>query len=122
MIDVSEFLGARDQVDIDVVEERDGFTVDRERDDTSEILGDPGLWVRTDCTRGRKGVIACCLAMIGVEEFDRLVVRWRDANVDPCMLSGPDTDRVDDDIVDIRLLDLLCVPLDPENARLEVET
>jgi hypothetical protein len=45
----------------------------------------------------------------------RLVVRWREANVDPNNPRGPDVERVE--VVDIRLDDL---SVEPDIARREV--
>lgn len=79
-MDEREFLGARDQVDIDV-EERVWVRAEREYDDASEPVGEEARGCCAVCALDRMGVADVCLT--GVEtELERLDVRCRDANVE----------------------------------------
>jgi hypothetical protein len=55
---------------------------------------------------------------------DKLLVRWRDAKVEPKGFDefdmGPETERVEEDTVDNRLVDLLGVLHEPEVTRPEL--
>lgn len=113
-MDDKEFLGARDQVDVDIVEVRDAIA---ERDvERSDMLGEPARLFWPVCARDRDGVIAGGRATFEVE-FERLSVRCREAKVDPNN-DEPDTERLVD-AEDIRLLGRVrgC---SPETTRREV--
>ena len=99
IMDDKEFLGARDQVDVDVVKVRGAMA---ERDvERSDMLGEPVRLFWPVCARDRDGVTAGARAPVEVE-FERLVVRCREAKVDPNN-DEPDTERLVD-ATDNRLL------------------
>lgn len=74
--DPSEYLGVRDQVDVEAEEDREGLMTEREYEEASDTLGDAVRWWegtgRPDGRRGGPWV-----------EGVKLVVRWRDENVEP---------------------------------------
>jgi hypothetical protein len=113
----NEGRGARDQVDIDV-DEREGPRTECEYVEESEKRGDPLRLLCPVCARELKGVPEGRLTGVEVDA-ERLVVRCRDANVEPCKEnpSGPDTDRLVD-MLDIWLDGRLWSSVDPETARL----
>lgn len=84
---VSEYLGARDQVDVEVVEDREGLMTDREYEEASDTLGDAVLWEGRATPEERRGGT--------LVEGVMLVVRCRDANVEPGT-RGPDKERFDE--------------------------
>jgi hypothetical protein len=91
-----EVRGARDHVDVDV-DEREGPKMGREFADVSEKLGEPVRLPCAVCARELCDMPGGYLTGVDVDA-ERLVVRCRDANVDPCKekTSGPDTDRLED--------------------------
>lgn len=90
-----EYLGARDQVDVEV-EARDGFK--RETDEVSETLGEPVRLGGFVAVRERNGVPEVRRIGLAVEPV-KLVVRCREAKVEPNSENppdGPDTEREED--------------------------
>lgn len=83
----NEYLGARAQVDVDPEEEREGVRTEREYEEASDTLGDAVRWEGTGRPEGRRGG--------PLVEGVKLVVRWRDENVEPC-ITGPDIERLED--------------------------
>lgn len=118
-IDEKESRGARDQVDVEFMEVREGFIVERVLETFSDMEGELLRLIspadRNGCAReGRRSG-----GRVALLEPERLAVRCLEANVEPyieVLLSGPDTDR-DEETVDKRLIERFCGSFDPDTDR-----
>jgi hypothetical protein len=117
VVALDESLGARDQVDVEIMEARERFIAERPLETISDMEGEllrlfSAVNRNGSAKEGRRGGGGEGL------EPERLVVRCLEANVEPHIeaLSGPDTDR-DEEVIDKRLVERLCGSFDPDRAR-----
>lgn len=86
--DAREYLGVRDQVEVDAEEDREGLMMEREYEEASDTLGEAVRWEGVGKPVGKPEGRRGGPLIEGV----KLDVRCREANVDP----GPDIDRLDE--------------------------
>ena len=117
VVALDESLGARDQVDVEFIEVRERFIVERLLATFSDMEGEL-LRLFSVVSRNGGAKEGRCGGGGEVLEPDRLAVRCLEANVEPHIeeLSGPDTDR-DEEAIDKRLVERLCGSFDPDTVR-----